>query len=60
MYLWVVSLVLVGDLIHTQIACLLIPQSMSYASGLAKLNPVAGLWSASVPALVYGVLGTCR
>ena len=33
---------------------------MSYANGLAKINPVAGLWSASIPALVYGTLGTCR
>ena len=42
------------------IACLLVPQSMSYANGLAKLNPIAGLWSSAIPALVYGALGTCR
>ena len=33
---------------------------MSYANGLARLTPVAGLWSAAIPALIYGVLGTCR
>ena len=33
---------------------------MSYANGLAKLTPVAGLWSAAIPALIYGALGTCR
>lgn len=33
---------------------------MSYASGLARLTPVAGLWSTTIPALIYGALGTCR
>lgn len=33
---------------------------MSYASGLARLTPVAGLWSTAIPALIYGALGTCR
>ena len=35
-------------------------QGMSYANGLAQLTPVAGLWSTAIPALVYGMLGTCR
>ncbi|KAK8861653.1 hypothetical protein IAR55_002476 [Kwoniella newhampshirensis] len=50
-----------GDLVAgLSVACLLVPQAMSYASGLARLTPVAGLWSTAVPALVYGALGTCR
>lgn len=42
------------------LACLIIPQSMSYASSLAHLTPVAGLWSVAIPGLVYAMLGTCR
>ncbi|KAL7424649.1 hypothetical protein Q5752_000333 [Cryptotrichosporon argae] len=34
--------------------------AMSYANGLAKLTPVAGIWSAAIPAFMYGALGTCR
>ncbi|ORY29822.1 sulfate transporter family-domain-containing protein [Naematelia encephala] len=50
-----------GDcLAGVTVACLLIPQTMSYASGLAKLTPLAGLWSVAIPAMIYGVLGTCR
>jgi MFS superfamily sulfate permease-like transporter len=33
---------------------------MSYASGLAKLNPVAGIYSVIIPGIVYSLLGTCR
>jgi MFS superfamily sulfate permease-like transporter len=33
---------------------------MSYASGLAKLNPVAGIYSVAIPGMVYALLGTCR
>ncbi|KAG7531952.1 hypothetical protein FFLO_03959 [Filobasidium floriforme] len=42
------------------VACLIIPQAMSYASGLAKLNPVAGIYSVAIPGIVYALLGTCR
>ncbi|OWT39498.1 endoplasmic reticulum protein [Cryptococcus neoformans Bt1] len=50
-----------GDFVAgVSVACLLIPQAMSYASGLARLTPVAGLWSTAIPALIYGALGTCR
>lgn len=50
-----------GDLIAgLTVACLIIPQSMSYASSLAHLPPVAGLWSTAIPGLVYSMLGTCR
>ncbi|WVR03746.1 hypothetical protein IAU60_000741 [Kwoniella sp. DSM 27419] len=50
-----------GDVVSgLSVACLLIPQSMSYASGLAGLSPLAGLWSTAVPSLMYSALGTCR
>ncbi|KAI0077181.1 sulfate permease [Panus rudis PR-1116 ss-1] len=42
------------------VASMLIPQSISYASSLAKLNPVTGLFSASIPGIVYALLGTSR
>lgn len=42
------------------IACILIPQSISYASSLAKLSPVTGLLSAAIPGIVYAFLGTSR
>ncbi|GBE80856.1 Putative sulfate transporter [Sparassis crispa] len=42
------------------VACMLIPQSVSYATSLAKLSPVTGLFSASIPGMVYALLGTSR
>ncbi|KAI0753444.1 sulfate anion transporter [Daedaleopsis nitida] len=42
------------------VASMLIPQSVSYASSLAKLSPVTGLFSAAVPGIVYALLGTSR
>lgn len=36
------------------------PQAMSYATSLVHANPVSGLFGASVPAMIYSVLGTCR
>ncbi|THH27826.1 hypothetical protein EUX98_g6364 [Antrodiella citrinella] len=39
---------------------MLIPQSVSYATSLAKLSPVVGLFSASIPGIVYALLGTSR
>ncbi|KAJ2691115.1 hypothetical protein H4R19_006392, partial [Coemansia spiralis] len=41
------------------VACLLIPQALSYSS-LTQLPPVYGLYTALVPALAYGMLGTSR
>ncbi|KAJ1959094.1 hypothetical protein GGI12_004520 [Dipsacomyces acuminosporus] len=41
------------------VACLLIPQALSYSS-LTHLQPVYGLYTALIPALVYGLLGTSR
>ncbi|KAI0295278.1 sulfate anion transporter [Russula brevipes] len=42
------------------VACMLIPQSVSYATSLAKLSPVTGLFSASIPAIVYALLGSSK
>ncbi|KAK9899436.1 hypothetical protein P389DRAFT_168412 [Cystobasidium minutum MCA 4210] len=42
------------------ITCLLVPQSMSYASGLARLDPVNGLFGVIVPAFIYVIFGTCK
>ncbi|KAK4705263.1 hypothetical protein P7C70_g950, partial [Phenoliferia sp. Uapishka_3] len=33
---------------------------MSYATNLAQVDPVNGLFGAAIPAMVYSVLGTCR
>lgn len=41
------------------IAAYLVPQVMAYAQ-LAGLPPVVGLWSAVLPAVVYGLLTTSR
>ncbi|KAG6830437.1 hypothetical protein H0H92_000740 [Tricholoma furcatifolium] len=42
------------------VASMLIPQSVSYGTSLAKLSPLAGLFSAAFPAIVYAFLGTSR
>ncbi|KAL0955586.1 hypothetical protein HGRIS_001822 [Hohenbuehelia grisea] len=42
------------------VACMLIPQSVSYASSLAHLSPVTGLYAASIPGIVYAFLGSSR
>lgn len=50
-----------GDVVSgISVACLLVPQSISYASGLATLAPVAGLWSTALGGIVYSIFGTCR
>ncbi|KAI0002285.1 sulfate anion transporter [Russula compacta] len=50
-----------GDFIAgLTVAAMLIPQSVSYASSLAKMSPVTGLFSASLPAIVYALLGSSR
>ena len=38
-------------------ACLLVPQSMAYA-GLAKLDPVHGLFAVCIPGFIYAILGS--
>jgi high affinity sulfate transporter 1 len=50
-----------GDILAgVTVASMLIPQSVSYASSLAHMSPVAGLFSASIPGIVYAFLGTSR
>ncbi|KAF5320829.1 hypothetical protein D9619_002055 [Psilocybe cf. subviscida] len=50
-----------GDLLAGMtVASMLIPQSVSYATSLAKLSPVTGLFSASIPGMMYALLGTSR
>jgi MFS superfamily sulfate permease-like transporter len=39
---------------------MIVPQSMSYATNLVHTDPVYGLFAASIPAMLYSVLGTCR
>jgi sulfate permease, SulP family len=41
------------------VAAYLVPQVMAYAQ-LAGLDPVVGLWSAILPAIVYALVGTSR
>ncbi|KAG0379026.1 hypothetical protein BGX24_001948 [Mortierella sp. AD032] len=42
------------------VACLIIPQSLSYATALAHLDPIHGLYSAFVPGIIYSIFGTSR
>jgi sulfate permease, SulP family len=49
-----------GDVVAgLTVAAYLVPQVMAYA-GVAGLPPVAGLWAALLPLLVYALLGTSR
>ncbi|EIW80488.1 sulfate anion transporter [Coniophora puteana RWD-64-598 SS2] len=50
-----------GDLMAgATMAAMIIPGSISYGISLAKLGPTAGLFAASIPPLVYSLLGTSR
>lgn len=50
-----------GDLLAgMSIAAMLIPLSVSYGTSLAKLTPTAGLFAASIPPLMYSLLGGSR
>ncbi|KAG4102713.1 sulfate permease [Neocallimastix lanati (nom. inval.)] len=42
------------------ISFILIPQGLSYAANLIKINPIYGLYSCIIPALIYVLLGTSR
>jgi hypothetical protein len=41
------------------LSAIVIPQSMAYAS-MAGLNPVIGLYSSLIPAIIYSLLGTSK
>ncbi|GAA6031993.1 hypothetical protein JCM8097_003378 [Rhodosporidiobolus ruineniae] len=50
-----------GDLTAAlTLTSMIVPQSMSYATGLVHTDPVYGLFAAAIPAMLYSVLGTCR
>lgn len=50
-----------GDLIAAfTMTSLIVPQSMSYATNLARLSPANGLFGAAIPPIMYAFLGTCR
>ncbi|ORZ39308.1 sulfate transporter family-domain-containing protein, partial [Catenaria anguillulae PL171] len=54
-----------SDLLHdvlagATVAFVLIPQGLSYAITLAKLDPITGLYTGCFPVLVYGLFGTSR
>lgn len=52
---------LLGDCIAgVTVASILIPQSISYATSLAKLPPLTGLFAAAIPGFIYALLGSCR
>ncbi|KAJ7125328.1 sulfate transporter N-terminal domain with GLY motif-domain-containing protein [Mycena epipterygia] len=42
------------------VASMLIPQSVSYATSLAQMSPLTGLFSASIHGALYAFLGTCH
>jgi high affinity sulfate transporter 1 len=50
-----------GDLLAgVSIAAIVIPQSVSYGTSLAKIGPTAGLFAAAIPPIFYSLLGTSR
>ncbi|ORX96055.1 hypothetical protein K493DRAFT_329674 [Basidiobolus meristosporus CBS 931.73] len=42
------------------VVCLSVPQSLSYASALARLPPVYGLFTACIPGIIYAFFGMSR
>lgn len=50
-----------GDLIAgITLSCLLIPQGLSYATALCKLEAIHGLYAIAFPAITYAVFGMSR
>lgn len=50
-----------GDLIAgITLSCLLIPQGLSYATALCKLEAVHGLYAIAFPAITYAIFGMSR
>jgi MFS superfamily sulfate permease-like transporter len=40
--------------------CILLPQALAYAQQLVRIPPVYGLYSCSIPLIIYSLLGTSR
>ncbi|KAI8143918.1 sulfate transporter family-domain-containing protein [Fennellomyces sp. T-0311] len=50
-----------GDLIAgLTLSCLLVPQGLSYATALCKLDAIHGLYAIAFPAVTYGIFGMSR
>ncbi|KAG2032608.1 sulfate transporter family-domain-containing protein [Suillus americanus] len=50
-----------GDILAgVTLAAMLIPQSVSYGTSLAKLSPATGLFASAIPPIMYSLLGTSR
>ncbi|KAI9496448.1 sulfate transporter family-domain-containing protein [Zychaea mexicana] len=50
-----------GDLIAgLTLACLLVPQALSYATALCKLEAIHGLYAIAFPAITYAIFGMSR
>jgi MFS superfamily sulfate permease-like transporter len=50
-----------GDLIAgITLSCLLIPQGLSYATALCKLEAIHGLYAIAFPAITYAIFGMSR
>ncbi|KAI7870542.1 sulfate transporter family-domain-containing protein [Spinellus fusiger] len=55
------SQLLLGDLIAgLTLSCLMIPQGLSYATALCKIDAVHGLYAIAFPAITYACLGMSR
>lgn len=52
---------LLGDFIAgLTLSCLLIPQALSYATALCKLDAIHGLYAIAFPAVTYAAFGMSR
>jgi MFS superfamily sulfate permease-like transporter len=50
-----------GDLLAgLTLSCLMIPQALSYATALCKLEAVHGLYAIAFPAITYALFGMSR
>lgn len=57
-YSWSLLLGDIGGGLST--VCVVIPIALSYASNLAKIPPIYGLYSAAVGPAIYAILGSCN
>lgn len=56
-YSWSLLLGDIGGGLST--VCVVIPIALSYASNLAKIPPIYGLYSAAIGPAIYAILGSC-